>query len=561
MKAATLKSRAIVFALCAGGVAFFLSLLVTTNGSLHGSDLARALIPAIVCATMCWASTQRIVANTAEAIDLAIDRLAEAAGGDLAGPIPTPVSKTVPRLSEAMASLFGQLSANLNRVERLAMVDPVTGLPNRSSFRAACESLIAASTHDSRAALLFIDLDRFKAVNDTNGHAAGDMLLTQVADRLRTIAGESRQQGAAVVGRLAGDEFTVFLPVLRHADDAERMGQRIIESLAEPFHVAGNELSIGASVGLALYPAHGANLSELMRAADAAMYRAKDLGRGRVERFGSAIERHLAARTELDGELRRALARDEFGLMFQPQRRVSERGTVSVEALLRWNHPDGVRMPATFMERAEESGLILEIGDRVIHGVAATIARWATMGFEARMAINISPRQLAHVDFFHRLGSALRTYGAPARLIELEIGETLAMRCSPAQIAAIEALRQHGATVAIDGFGTGYTNIGRLRMLPIDRIKLDQSLTAGVVGSDVARSIAQALIGLIHGIGREAVGEGIESQAQAEVLRVLGCDVIQGFGVAEPMDEKTLLAWMAVNRAPHPADARLITSA
>lgn len=563
MKAATLKSRAIVFALCAGGVAFFLSLLATAHGSLAAGDFVRALVPAIVCAAMCWASTQRMVAYTAEAIDLAIDRLVQAADGDLGGPIPPSVGRIVPRLSEAMTSLFGQLSANLSRVERIAMVDPVTGLPNRASFRALCETWLASAPRDSVSGLLFIDLDRFKAVNDTHGHAAGDMLLTQVAARLRSLAstGTGDTPALPVVGRLAGDEFTVFLPALRDPDDAERVARRIVAALAEPFHVGGVELSIGASIGLALHPSHGAAVADLMRAADAAMYRAKEQGRGRVERFGTAIEQDLAARSALDDDLRRALVRKEFGLVFQPQRRVSDRGTVSVEALLRWHHPDGTRLPGSFLDRAEESGLIVEIGDRVIDEVARTIARWAELGIEARLAINISPRQIGHTDFFLRLADALRTHGAPARLIELEIGETLAMRCSPAQLAAIEALRADGATVAIDGFGTGYSNIGRLRMLPIDRIKLDRSLTAGVAGSDVARSIVQALIGLIHGIGREAVGEGIETKAQAEVLRVLGCDVIQGFGVAEPMDERALLAWLAVNGAAQPAQARLITSA
>lgn len=560
MKAATLKSRAVVFGLCAGGVAFFLSLLVTAHGTFVVGDFARALVPAIVCATMCWAATQRTVAYSAEAIDLAIDRMADAADGDLAGPIPSAVGRIAPRLSEAMTALFGQLSANLNRIERLAMVDPVTGLPNRSSFRAACESLIMSATQGSCSALLFIDLDKFKAVNDTHGHAAGDMLLIQVAERLRGIAADDGR-GRALVGRLHGDEFTIFAPAISTPEDADRLAQKVIDALHRPFTIAGGELTIGASVGLAMYPAHGASLAELMRAADAAMYRAKASGRGRIERFGAAIERDLAARSVLDDQLRLALARDEFHLAFQPQRRVSDRGTVSVEALLRWHHPEGVRLPGAFLARAEESGLIVEIGDRVVHEVARIVGRWAALGIEARMAINVSRRQMAHADFFLRLGDALAAHGASARMIELEIGETLAMRCSMVQIAGIEALRAQGATVAIDGFGTGYTNIGRLRMLPIDRIKLDRSLTAEVAGSDVARSIAQALIGLIHGIGREAVGEGIETQAQAEVLRVLGCDVIQGFGVAEPMDEDTLLAWMAASEAAQPASARLITSA
>ena len=563
MEGATLKSRAVAFACCAGGIAFFLSLLVTANGSVESGDYARALIPAIVCAIMCWASTQRTVASTAEAIDIAVTRLTDAAKGDLDAPIPDRVREQVPPLANAMESLFGQLRANLDRVERLALFDPVTGLANRASFRAQCDAILAAMPEAQHAALLFIDLDRFKAVNDTRGHAAGDALLAEVARRLRLLADRAvaeRGLEAPVVGRLAGDEFTLFLPTMRSAADAEWLGAEVVRLLGEPFEIEGqSEAGVGASVGVALRPAHGKTLHDLMRAADAAMYRAKSDGRGRVEHFGTALAADIVARSVLEDGLRRAIRETEFSLVFQPQLRLGGDGDVAVEALLRWRDPlEGLRLPATFLNRAEESGLIVEIGDWVVREVAGTIARWHRRGLNTRLAINVSPRQVAHAGFFHGLRDALRAASAPARLIELEIGETMAMQASPELLDSIAALRGDGATVAIDGFGTGYSSIARLKALPLDRIKLDRSLIAPVAEDESARALVQSMIGFVHALGLEAVGEGIETSAQWEVLRILGCDVIQGFGVAQPMSEAALVEWVEARQA---APARRITSA
>lgn len=562
MDGATLKSRAVVFAACAGGIAFFLSLLVTANASAEDGDYARALIPAIVCAIMCWACTQRTVANTAEAIDVAVERLSAAAAGDLESAIPPRVVRAVPPLATAMDSLFSQLKLNLDRVERVALFDPVTALPNRASFRGTCEAMLAAMPAQQAAALVFIDLDQFKAVNDTRGHAVGDMLLAQVAARLRGLAARIAVDLALaqpVVGRLAGDEFTMFLPVIRDVRDAEWVGDEIVALLGEPFEIEGQaEAGVGASVGVALHPDHGRTLHDLMRAADAAMYHAKAGGRGRVEHFGVALAADLAARSVLEDGLRRAIRETEFALVFQPQLRLGGDGDVAVEALLRWRDPvEGVRLPATFLKRAEETGLIVEIGEWVVAEVAAAIARWHARGLNTRLAINVSPRQLAHAGFFQRLRGALHAAGAPARLIELEIGETMAMRATSDVIESIAALRADGARVAIDGFGAGYSNVARLRALPLDRIKLDRSLIAPVAENDSARAIVQSMIGFIHALGLEAVGEGIETEAQWEVLRILGCDVVQGFGVAQPMDEARLIKWIEARQAP----ARRITSA
>ncbi|WP_066479718.1 MULTISPECIES: putative bifunctional diguanylate cyclase/phosphodiesterase [unclassified Sphingomonas] len=548
MEVFSLKSKAVAFALCAGGIAFILALAATTNGRIDISGTAASLVAAIVCATMCWAYAEHAVANTAAAIDEAIARLARAANGDLEGEVPEQVSRFVPTLAAAMESLFRQMHGNLDTVQRLAMFDSVTDLPNRIHFRRCCERALAELPADAAAAIFFIDLDRFKAVNDTMGHATGDVLLGMVANRLRAVAARFADEpatgtGPVLIGRLAGDEFTMFFPDIREPRRIDRIGRAILFALGESFDLGGQSIEIGASVGVAVRPRHGRSLSELMRAADAAMYQAKANGRGCVEHFTEQLATEIDARTRLEQDLRTAVARDQFTLAFQPQVSAIDGRLIGAEALLRWRHPDGLRLPGSFIQRAEETGLIVEIGDWVIHRVAETIARWAKLGVEQRLAINISPRQLDHAGFFRRLRDALRAAGAPARLVELEITESLVMSCSDDVIDAIAQLRADGATVAIDDFGTGYSNLGRLQMLPVDRVKIDRSLIEQVAERTEARTIVQAVIGLVHGLGCEAVAEGIENAAQAEVMRVIGCDVLQGYAIGRPMEEATFLNW------------------
>lgn len=553
MEGASLKSRAIVFSLAAGGVAFFLALLATSNGRFEPETIARALIGAIICSVMCWASTERAISATAAAIDAAIARLARAAHGDLDGPIPPEIAQIVPQLAVAMEGLFNQIGANLESIHRLAMFDPVTGLANRTNFRQSCERMLNEMPPGKNPSLFFIDLDRFKAVNDTMGHAMGDMLLGMVANRLRAVAehvARDTSQPPPLIGRLAGDEFTLFFRDGADLTETGRIGRGILYALSEPFNLMGHEVEIGASIGIAHWPDHGRSLTDLMRAADAAMYHAKACGRGRAEHFTESLAVEMADRLQLEHDLRDAINLDQFALVFQPQRSLVAGNVVAAEALLRWHHPRfGIKLPGTFIARAEESGLIVEIGDWVIDTVADTISRWGKMGIEQRLAINISARQLDHAGFFRRLREVMEAAKAPVRLLELEITETLAMRCSEDAVEAIAALRADGATIAIDDFGTGYSNLARLRDLPIDRIKLDRSLIEHVATKPAARTIVQAVIELIHGLGCEAVAEGIETQAQIDVLRVIGCDVLQGYAIAKPMDEDAFIRWSGHNQA------------
>lgn len=547
MAGVTLQCRALRFAVGAGGVAFALVLAATFNGRFDAFSLAHALVPALLCAGLCWAVAFRAISTTAKALDSAIARLATAAQGDLTAPVPAVIGEHLPDLATAMTALFQQTGANIESVHRLAMFDPVTGLANSTNFRRSCERLLTTLPPGSRAALFFIDLDRFKAVNDTLGHAAGDMLLAMVANRLRAIADRvmlETDTGPPLIGRLAGDEFTMFFHDLGDPAIATRVGRGVLFALAEPFEIAGHEVEIGASIGIALRPDHGTTLTELMRAADAAMYQAKAGGRGRAEYFSSVLAAELADREQLEVDLRDAIDQQQFSLVYQPQVAAQGAAIVAAEALLRWRHPrHGLTLPGMFLKRAEDTGLILEIGDWVMAAIAETIARWSALGVEHRFAINISRRQLDHTNFFGRLRAALLAAGAPARLLELEISETLAMHCGEEAMAEIDALRVDGATITIDDFGTGYSNIARLQALPIDRIKLDRSLIEHVATRPESRAIVQAVIGLIHGLNCEAVAKGIENEAQAEVLRVIGCDVLQGYAIARPMDEEAFIAW------------------
>jgi diguanylate cyclase len=536
----TRRSGAAAFARRAGPAALGAALgAVSVAGGLAGSGALPAVVALILCAGLVWLAAERAMA--AAAINVAVERLAAAASGDLASAVPAAVQRRLPPLARAMDGLFRQLGASMDGMAQVALFDPVTELPNRTHFRRSAERVLAGLAPDAPAALIFIDLDRFKAVNDSLGHASGDGLLAMVANRLRRVVAE--RSDAPVIGRLAGDEFTILLPAVADRAEAGRIGEAILQAMARPFSLADQAVTIGASIGIATRPGHGRTLNDLMRAADAAMYHAKQGGRGRVAHFSDALAAEIAGRAQLESDLRDAVGKDQLALVYQPQVSAANGQVVGAEALLRWRHPGGTKLPASFIQRAEDTGLIVEIGDWVVHSVADTIARWARLGLEQRLAVNISPRQIDHADFFHGLRRAMQAAAAPARLLELEITETLATHCSPAVIAAIARLRADGASIAIDDFGTGYSNLACLRRFPADRIKLDRNLVERVVEDPAARAIAQAVIGLVHGLGCQAVAEGIESEAQAAVLQVLGCDVLQGYAIALPMAEEQFLHW------------------
>lgn len=553
MQGVTLKSRAAAFACAAGALVFTLSLVLgyTPGGQDDIVQVGRALIIAILCGTMSWASATRTVATTANAIDAATERLLSAAHGDLHSRVPAEIGAELPDLSVAMESLFSQVRTNLDHVQTLALFDQVTGLANRTSFCRQVERHLAEREDTGMAALFFIDLDGFKSVNDTLGHAAGDQLLARVAGRLREVvmAQVAAGTGDAVIGRLAGDEFTMFFPNLTGPNAAARIARAIQFALGERFDLGSQHVDLGASIGIACYPDHGDTLATLLRAADVAMYHAKHEGRGRAEMYSAELALAASDRADLERDLLLALQRDEFLLEFQPQIDIASGQAVTAEALVRWAHPqrDMVMMPGAFVPVAEESGVIVALGDWVMGRVCETAARWAQTGVQQRIAINISTRELGQADFFLRLRHAIATHRAPPAMLELEITESLAMEMEPRILDQLSALRRDGVRIAIDDFGTGYSNLSRLRELPVDRVKIDRSLVRDIATSAEARTICSAVVGLIQGLGMEVVVEGIENQAQMDMLRVIGCTLFQGYHLAMPTGEQDYLSRYAAH--------------
>jgi diguanylate cyclase len=558
MEGKSLKSRAFTFAAMVGATAFFLSLLASGANAMNDSgSLTRALVVSIICGTFGWASAERATAMIAQAIDAAVARVVGAAEGDLTSPTPKEVAQGLPQLSKALDGLFDQVRSNIESVHALAMFDPVTSLANRTNFRREADRALRQLDADGTAALFFIDLDNFKAVNDTYGHAQGDQLLGMVANRLRALAA-SESAGLVgdqlpIVGRLAGDEFTLMFTGVNGEEGVTRIARGLLAALNEPFELAGHTLDVGASIGVAMRPDAGHTLTALMRAADVAMYHAKASGRGQYQFYSEALAERLVDRDRLDVELRQAIDRNEFALWVQPQLSLVD-GRVSVgEVLLRWNHPvDGVRTPGQFMAAAEESGLIFEVGDWSIEAVTRMAGEWAKRGIDQRLAVNLSPRQISRADFFPRVRESMVRHGIVPSMIEFEIAESLALTCGEAVIREIAQLRREGAIVAIDDFGAGISNLPRLRQLPIDRVKIDGSLIANIAIDADARTIVQAVIGLIHGLGYQSVAEGVETDEQIEVLRVMGCHAVQGYAIARPMAEADYFGWSAGALADQP---------
>jgi diguanylate cyclase len=548
-----LKVRAFIFALWIGLVAFVLSLFAMADFRIDTQTFANAGIIALCCGVLSWGTADRMIEMVAQSVNAAIARVAAAAAGDLNSPVPSEVGFALPNLPESLDRLFAQVRSNMEDANSMALFDPVTALANRVHFRTETVALLDAASPRQRAAMFFIDLDNFKAVNDTLGHAAGDQLLIMVANRLRVIVASISARKisgavAPVLGRLAGDEFTLFVADIKGEASAEKIGQQMLDALMEPFTISGHQVQIGASIGIALRPEHGASLTELMRAADVAMYDAKAGGRGRFCFYTDALAEQLANRVQLDNELREALNSDQFGFEFQPQICLADNRIVTSEALVRWNHPKGIRSPASFLRAAEDSGLIVEIGNWAIDAMAQTIANWRDGGVEHRLSANISARQFERGSFFEQAKAAFIRHNAPLSMLEIEISEQLIMESGETLVRELEAFRAAGTIIVIDNFGTGYSNLSRLRTLPFDRVKLDRTLISDIDRDEVARNVLQSVVALVHSLNREVVAEGVESQAQLDVLKLIGCDAAQGFVIAKPMSEQLLKDWSTITR-------------
>lgn len=425
-------------------------------------------------------------------------------------------------------------SAHDERLYRQAHFDPLTSLPNRILFRDRLSQEISNATAGlSRGALLYIDLDHFKRVNDSVGHGAGDQLLGIVAQRLRSCVKEGD-----TVARLGGDEFTVILRNVADPDSAKTIGERIIESLQLPVNIGGRDHFVCASIGITLFPDDGSNIDDVMRNADMAMYRAKDLGRGCLMFFDPRMNSRSGVPTETG--LQRALRRREFSLFYQPQFGIGNGALAGVEALLRWQTArEGMRHPGEFVPAAEKSGLIVDIGGWVLEAACTQLASWRDQNIvPPRLAVNVSAQQLKQEEFPQEVRRALDKYGLPAAWLELELTESVF--ADEAAGAALERLAQLGVHLALDDFGTGYSSLSYLRQHPIGTVKIDRTFLADVPQNPASATLVETIVVMAHALGKRVIAEGIETAEQLDFLRERSCDIAQGFYLSRPLSAEVV---------------------
>jgi len=454
-----------------------------------------------------------------------------------------------PEETRFLAAAASMVSAALHRLDSearlayLAQFDPLTGLPNRTLLADRFSLMIVQARRRGAAlGVLFIDLDDFKLVNDTQGHAAGDELLKETAKRL-----QSAVRDGDTVARISGDEFTVILSDLARPDDAAIVAQKIIDRLASPVEINAQEVVVTASIGIATFPADGDDAETLLGAADAAMYRAKQSGRNAFQFFTADINQRTRARAQLGRELRRALERKEFTLAYQPKIDLTSGQPCGAEALLRWDHPERGRVaPVEFIPVLEETGLIVPVGEWVLRRACEDLKHWQRLGAPAiPVAVNLSARQFRQHDLEERIRAIVSAAGVKPSLIELEITESQLMHDPDHAIRVLRALGQAGVRIAIDDFGTGYSSLAYLTRFPLASLKIDRSFVADVLDDEADATIVRTIVDMAHTLGFTVVAEGVELDSQAAFLRTLGCEQAQGFLFARPMPAEEFSALIA----------------
>ncbi|MEM7435209.1 MAG: EAL domain-containing protein [Myxococcota bacterium] len=439
---------------------------------------------------------------------------------------------------------------------RLAQFDQLTSLPNRTLLRERVDHALARATRSGAGvATLVLDMDRFKEINDMLGHEVGDKLLIEAAKRIRAAV---RDQDT--VARLGGDEFAVILEGVSEAKEVLPVVERIMASLEAVKTIEGNEVTSSTSIGIAMYPDNGNDLSELLRAADLAMYQAKSSGRGRYQFFANAMQEEAQSRRALEYALRRALDKDEFRLVYQPQICLRTGRVVGVEALLRWMSPTrGLLTPYHFISALEEFGLIDEVGEWVLTTACEQLRVWHEMDLEPmRVAVNVSARQFEDPMFVDKVRGALRETNLPPEFLELELTESSLMSDAAVTGGLLREIRDVGVRIAIDDFGTGYSSLTYLHEFPLNVLKIDKNFVQNVESNERGGPISKMIIGLGQNLGLEVIAEGVETENQREYMRQHGCDIAQGYLYARPEPVDVLTSWLQAHQRPSETKLRSI---
>ncbi len=431
------------------------------------------------------------------------------------------------------------------RMDYLAHHDVLTGLPNRHAFVAHLEHMMVASeAAQTQLALLFIDLDHFKRVNDSVGHTAGDSVLKFISARIC-----DRVRSSDWVARFGGDEFMVLLPGMRDPADVTRVAEKLLACIALPILIDGRPISVTASLGIAVYPSHGLRPQRLIQHADAAMHVAKSRGRARFEVFEESVAHTAYHRLVLEGQLGHAIEHQEFALQFQPQVSAVDGSVTGAEALIRWQHPErGLLTPDEFITLAEQHRLIVPIGTWVLEEAARCAVHWHAQGHPLSVAVNLSSVQFESPDFIAGVTELLAHTPLPRGWLELEITERMLMHDLASARTRLQELRALGVRLSVDDFGTGTSSLGHLRDLPIDKLKIDRTFVQDLSHDPRTQAIARAIIELARGLGLTVVAEGVETASQYQRLRELGCHQLQGLGVSAPLSCQDFDTWLAERR-------------